>query len=88
MRKIIVTQRFEKDFKKLQEIIKNKTEVVVQLLKKDSRTKAVDLKKLKGFKKFWRVKVDRNYRLIYTITPDAIELRRIKHRQGIYKSSF
>lgn len=53
MRKIIVTQRFEKDFKKLQEIIKNKTEVVVQLLKKDSRTKAVDLKKLKGFKKFW-----------------------------------
>ena len=89
MRQLIITRRFEKDFKKIPHDIQSKTEKVVQALKENSFAKSLNIKKLKGFKVvYWRVKVDKNYRLIYTVKPRAIELRRIKYRREIYRVEF
>ncbi|MFH1838584.1 MAG: type II toxin-antitoxin system mRNA interferase toxin, RelE/StbE family [Candidatus Kuenenbacteria bacterium] len=88
MREIIITRKFEKDFQKVPPVIKLKTEKIIQIFKKDPFFKNFDIKKLKGFKKFWRVKIDKNWRLIYIITPNAVELLKIKHRKDIYKTKF
>lgn len=88
MREIIVIRKFEKDFQKVPLIIKLKTEKIIQIFKKDPFFKNLDIKKLKGFKNFWRVKIDRNWRLIYMITPNTVELLRIKHRRDIYRTKF
>ena len=89
MHQLVVTQKFEKDFKKIPHDIKLKTEKIVQTLKRNPFAKNLNIKKLKGFRKsYWRVKIDKNYRLIYTIKSYVIELRRIRHRREIYKVEF
>lgn len=88
MREIIVTQKFEKDFQKVPPVIKLKTEKIIQDFKRNLFFKNLDIKKLKGFKKFWRIKINQNWRLIYMITPNSIKLLRIKHRKDIYRTQF
>jgi len=86
MHQLVITRRFEKDFRDTPRSIKLKVDRVAQILKENPFAKNLNIKKLGGFRKsYWRVKIDKNYRLIYTVEPKIIELRRIKHRREIYR---
>lgn len=84
---LLVTRQFESDFKKIPIEIKLKTEVVLGALKQNPFSPALKIKKLKGLgKNYWRVKIDRNYRLIYTISKNTVIAHRLRHRKNIYRS--
>lgn len=87
MRKLLVTKKFESDFKKVPSNIKIKTEIALNTLKQNPFSSTLKIKRLKALgKNFWRLKVDRNYRLIYSLSKNSIILHRIRHRKDIYRS--
>lgn len=88
MPKVLATRRFIKDLKKIPLLIKRKTDYYVRRLRIESY-RGLDITKLKGFKKrYYRLKVSRNYRLVYSFKRGSIILHRIKHRREIYKINF
>ena len=87
MRKLLVTKKFESDFKKVPSDIQIKTEVAANALKQNPFNSTLKIKKLKVLgENFWRLKVNRNYRLIYSLSKNSIILHRIRHRKDIYRS--
>ena len=87
MQKLLVTKQFESDFKKIPNEVKIKTEIALTNLKQNPFNPVLKIKKLKGLgKNFWRLKIDRNYRLIYSLNKNFLVLHRIRHRKNIYRS--
>lgn len=86
MLEVIITKKFEADFKQLPSYIKTKTDFWLNKLKINPFGPNLPIKKLKGLSNnFWRLKVDRNYRLIYSVAKNSLVLYRIRHRKEIYR---
>jgi len=85
MRKILKTTRFSKDIQNLSSDVQKVAWRVVLLLSKNVLNKRLAIKKLEGYKGIWRVKVKKDYRLIFTFDKENLYLLRIKHRKEIYK---
>lgn len=86
MLKLFVTKKFESDFKKVPIDVRFKTEITLNTIRQSPFNKALRIKKLKGLgKNFWRLRIDRNYRLIYSLRKNSIILHRIRHRKDIYR---
>ncbi len=87
MRQLLTTRQFELDFQKIPTDIKLKTGIALSVLKQNPFSQTLKIKKLKGLgKSFWRLKIDRNYRLIYSLGENSIVLHRIRHRKDIYRN--
>ena len=85
MRKIAKTSVFTKDLKKLPENIQKEAWEVACILSENIFDIRLNIKKLEGYKKIWRVTIKKDYRMIYTFDRDCVYLFRIKHRKDIYK---
>lgn len=86
MLEIIVTKKFEIDLRKIPSDVKIKTDFLLQKLKQNPFSRNLPIKKLKGLEgDFWRLKIDRDYRLVYSIIKKSIILYRIRHRKDIYQ---
>ncbi|HCJ66872.1 MAG TPA: hypothetical protein DHV62_05975 [Elusimicrobia bacterium] len=86
MRRIEKTSVFTKDLEHLSENIQKEAWEVVSILRDNIFDKQLEIKKLEGYKKIWRVTIKKDYRLIYTFDKECIYLLRIKHRKDIYRT--
>jgi len=87
MLSLLVTKKFESDFKKVPNDIKIKTEIALNSLRQNPFNSTLKTKKLKALgKNFWRLKINHNFRLIYSLVKNSIILHRIRHRKDIYRS--
>lgn len=77
--------RFVKDFKTLPKTVKFEVWEVVEKLNKNVFDPHLDVKKLVGYRDIWRVKVERDFRLIFTFDEDSLTLLRVAHRKDIYR---
>ncbi len=87
-REIHTTKIFSKDLKKLPNEIKINCWDIVQKLSFNIFNPSLKIKKLHGYENVWRVKVKKDYRLVFTFDDDTIFLLRILHRKDIYKKDF
>ena len=80
---VVLTQTAEKELRRLPPKIIEKIVTVLKSLEENPRP--VGCKKLKGYKNFWRVRVE-DYRLIYAIEEVImlVDVREIGHRKDIY----
>jgi len=85
MRRIEKTSVFTRDLKTLPVDIQKEAWEIVCILREDVFDKRLNIKKLEGYKKVWRVTFKRSYRLVYTFDEECIYLLRIKHRKDIYR---
>jgi len=85
MRRLEKTTIFTRDLKQLSEDIKKEAWETASILKEDVFDVRLQIKKLEGYKKIWRVTVKKNYRLIYTFDKECVFLLRIAHRKDIYR---
>lgn len=88
MRKIEKTSIFTKDIKTLPFNIQRESWKIACVLSEDVFDKRLNIRKLEGYEKIWRVTVKKDYRLTYTFDKEYIYLLRIKHRKDIYKLEF
>lgn len=84
--KVLYLKQFSKDLDKLDsETIKVEVVKVIQNVKQASSISEIhNLKKLKGFKSAYRIKIG-SYRLGIFIEKGIVEFVRIVHRKDIYK---
>lgn len=82
---LLTTPRFRKDIKSLDKPIQLEAFEIAKKLCLDIKDTTLNIKKLTGFDKIYRVVVFKNYRMIYTYNDNAIILYRIAHRKDIYK---
>ncbi|TSC74831.1 MAG: hypothetical protein G01um101430_750 [Parcubacteria group bacterium Gr01-1014_30] len=86
MFEVVATNKFASDFKILPSHIQAKTDIWLNKLRHDPFSLDFPIKKLKGLRNnFWRLKIDRNYRLIYSVSKNSLILYRIRHRKDIYQ---
>ncbi len=85
MRMLFLSQ-FEKDIDKIrmQSVKDNIADAVEQIDQADGPSSIVNLKKLKGFKTAYRIRVG-DYRIGLFISDDTVEFARVVHRKDIYK---
>lgn len=84
--KIGFDKRFEKDFDKMPSEIQKSIKISIQnVIESNSAKEISNLKKLTGFKNYFRIKVG-NYRIgIYLENEDTIIFSRVLHRKEIYR---
>ncbi len=84
--KIGFDKRFEKDFDKIPSEIQRAIKISIQNVIESNSTKEIsNLKKLVGFKNYFRLKVG-NYRIgIYLENEYTIIFSRVLHRKEIYR---
>jgi len=84
--KIIVTRQFEKDVNKQLDIRLQLqlADVVENIKRANSLRDIVGLKKLKGFKTAYRIRMG-EYRIGFIYEDDSVKLSRIMNRKEIYK---
>lgn len=84
--KIGFDKRFEKDFDKMPSEIQKSIKISIQnVIESNSAKEISNLKKLNGFKNYFRIKVG-NYRIgIYLENEDTIIFSRVLHRKEIYR---
>ena len=64
--KIIPTAKFERNYKKLSDILKNKAEIALEIFKNDPADVRLRVHKLQGrFCDYWAFSVDYEYRIIF-----------------------
>ena len=78
--------RFEKDLKKLQNTndLKQIKELISIIKQANSIFDIPQIKKLKGYNSFYRIKI-RNYRIGFEIVNEILIFTRILHRKDIYR---
>jgi len=83
---IIFKESFLKDLKKIKnnEIKQKILEIISTCEKAKSLNEIKDLKKLRGYKNFFRIKIG-NYRVGLQIKENKVFFVRILHRKDIYK---
>jgi mRNA-degrading endonuclease RelE of RelBE toxin-antitoxin system len=79
------TNRFARDLKPLPENVKLEAFEAVQKLCESVFHRDLDVRPLTGFKRYFRVVVAKDYRIIFTFDDDAVYLHRIAHRKEIYR---
>jgi mRNA interferase RelE/StbE len=77
--KVIVTEPFKRDFKKLPERLKRRTETALRLLLSNPHHPSLRLKKvkgevIKGVDNIFEARITRDYRLFFLIDADAYVL--------------
>ena len=84
--KTIFLESFERDIRKLKEIkIKSELLELIDYIKESgSLTEIKNLKKIKGEKKFYRIRVG-DYRLGIKIEGETVTFIRFLHRKDIYR---
>jgi addiction module RelE/StbE family toxin len=82
------TKTFTKDLRKLSSTLREESYHCACILCHDPFTPELDVRKLIGYKNIWRVKIKKDYRMIYTFDETALTLLRIAHRKDIYKKDF
>jgi len=85
MREIRETSVFTKDLKSLPVNIQEEAWKITCILSEDVFDNRLDIRKLEGYKKVWRVTFKRYYRLIYTFDEESVYLLRVRHRKDIYR---
>lgn len=85
MRNVEKTPIFTKDIKPLPEEIQQEIWHIVNVLKENVFDNKLEIRKLEGYKKLWRVTVRKVYRLVYTFDQHNVYLLRVRHRKDIYK---
>ena len=83
---IVITRQFEKDVekelnKKLQQQL---ADIIEQIQKADGLLKIPNLKKMKGYKNAYRIRLG-NYRIGFLLENDVIKLSRVMNRKEIYR---
>lgn len=82
------TKTFTKDLRKLPQLIQEESFQCACVLRQDPLPPEYDIKKMIGYKNIWRVKIKKDYRMIYTFDDASLTLLRIAHRKDIYKKDF
>ncbi|MBO0936790.1 type II toxin-antitoxin system RelE/ParE family toxin [Fibrella sp. HMF5335] len=78
--------QFEKDIEKIRmQLVKDSiAEAIEQVEQADKLTDIPNLKKLKGFKTAYRIRIG-DYRIGVFIVGNAVEFVRVVHRREVYK---
>ena len=78
--------QFEKDIEKIRmESVKDDiADAIEQVERAEEQSAIVNLKKLKGFKTAYRIRIG-DYRIGVFINGDTVEFARVVHRRDIYK---
>lgn len=78
--------QFEKDIEKIrmQSVKDDIANAIEQVEQADGQSAIVNLKKLKGFKTAYRIRIG-DYRIGMFINGDTVEFARVVHRRDIYK---
>ena len=84
--KTLFLSQFEKDIDKIrmQSTKDDIADAVEQVEQADGSSSVVNLKKLKGFKTAYRIRVG-DYRIGLFISDDTVEFARVVHQKDIYK---
>ena len=84
--KLRIDRSFEKDTDKLQDakLLLKIANCIEQIIKAPTKEEILNLKKLKGFKQHYRIRIG-DYRIGAIILDDEIILERFIHRREIYK---
>ncbi len=80
--KILRTDSFRRDYKKLPEKIKSQAQKALQLLVANLSHPSLRPKKIKSRENIWEARVTKDYRFSFEIRGDAYILRRVsKHNE-------
>lgn len=85
--KIFIDKSFAKDVDKItdKKLLRNLKKLITKLESSDSLTELPNVKKIKGYDSFYRIRIG-NYRLgLEKIGGNEICLTRLLHRKDIYK---
>jgi mRNA-degrading endonuclease RelE of RelBE toxin-antitoxin system len=88
MRTIERSSAFRKDIQKVPREIQAEVFSTVQKLLIDPFDETMQVRKLADFKKVFRVKIKKDYRLVYTFDEKFLYLIRFAHRKDIYKLEY
>ncbi|MDI9597741.1 MAG: type II toxin-antitoxin system mRNA interferase toxin, RelE/StbE family [Atribacterota bacterium] len=78
--KLFYTNSFKKDFKKLPDLIQNRTTQKIKLLVKNLSHPSLRVKKVQKYDGILEGTINKNYRILFQITSDSIIFLRIgKH---------
>jgi len=81
--KINIRQSAIKDCKKI--TAKNKEKIYAKILELKNFPEVLNVKKLTNFEPAYRLRVG-DYRVLFDVTEDSIEIGRILHRKNSYKT--
>jgi len=82
---IFLTKRALRQLIKLDNKTKNRILQTLEILKNYGFSSQLDIKKLKGFKKYYRIRIG-NYRILFELQkPSTIIVYAILHRKSAYK---
>ena len=80
--KILRTDSFRRDYKKLSEKIKSHTQKALQLMVANLSHPSLRIKKIKSRENIWEARVTKGYRFSFGVKGDTYILRRIgKHEE-------
>ena len=71
------TDRFKRDFLRLPQAIKRRTEKQLVRLVSDPRHPSLRIKKMEGTENIWEGRITKGYRFTFQVEPDTYILRRI-----------
>jgi mRNA-degrading endonuclease RelE of RelBE toxin-antitoxin system len=79
------TKAFSRDVKRLPQHIVEAGWKVAQTLQDNIFAPELNIRKMEGYDRVWRVVVKKVYRLVYTFDTSKIYLLRFAHRKEIYR---
>ena len=80
--KIEFSKKFIKDIEKIND--QNLIKKVIEIIEKLKKNEKIEMKKIKGFKNFYRIRIG-NYRLGIEKNDNVIIIKRFLHRKQIYQ---
>ena len=75
--RILRTERFRKDFRRLPEEIQVRLGKALELLVSDPRHRSLRVKKMEGTPDLWELRVSDNYGVTFQYEPEGVLLRRV-----------
>lgn len=87
--KLLLSIRFKKDYQKLPQSIKKKTEKQLRILVKNPAHPSLRIKKMKGQSgkyQFWEARIDRFWRMSFLKARNEIQLCRLGPHDQILKN--
>ena len=85
--KVLYTKKFNNDIDQIthdKKLKKNLLELIAIIKQADALTDLESVRKIQGYDKYFRIRVD-DFRLGIKITNDGIEMLRFLHRKDIYR---
>jgi len=85
--KVLYTKKFNNDIDQIthdKKLKKNFLELIIRIKKVNALTDLESVRKIQGYDKYFRIRVD-DFRLGIKITNDGIEMLRFLHRKDIYR---